>query len=223
MEELDATEKAVQIERRKVYNKASHEAFLRSLEEAAAQRKVEAKSRREAAMADAEQKKIERMLERERNHRFATEVRSVEVSLPAEKRAVVLKERSESASRVRTVLAKDREHCVTQKRHALYDAKEKIARLRAQDKFPVCRNKPEPFDPTESSGLGMLGEMSVAELKEQLELLAEHKKELAEKKREKIQAVRERDRAAYEKIKDLVLGVRKMRSRVSQDYIDHRQ
>ena len=59
-----------------------------------------------------------------------------------------------------------------------------IAKIRALESAPRVRVK--YVDPTETSGIGLLGEMSVAELKERLSILKVQEKEEQQRKRNEI-------------------------------------
>lgn len=95
-------------------------------------------------------------------------------------REVVVKAKEERVKRKKQ-LEKEKEEEMKKK-------KEFIQKIQALEKLAGVRGKrPTEFDPTQSSGLGLLDEMSLVELHERLNLLKLEYKDQEERKRKAIQ------------------------------------
>ncbi|ETK71304.1 hypothetical protein L915_21429 [Phytophthora nicotianae] len=156
--------------------------------EAARQAKLEnrevANEMKEQAKARAEEREKEEneLVKKYRN--LTEEVKRVRDTAPREAEAQVREENARQRDALQEFLAAERE------RKAQEDAKERAARedlirqIRALDR--VHREHVAVFDPTETAKLGLLEEMSLAELRERLRVRHEDQKRWEESRRETI-------------------------------------
>ncbi|RLN51761.1 hypothetical protein BBJ29_008788 [Phytophthora kernoviae] len=145
--------------------------------EVAVEMKEQAKSR--AAEREQEEKEL-----LEKNRQLTDEMKRVRDTAPREAEAQVREENAKQRDALQEFLAAERE------RKAREDAKEQAARedlirqIRALDR--VHREHIAVFDPTETAQLGLLQEMSLAELRERLRVRNEEQKCWEETRREEI-------------------------------------
>ncbi|KAG7399043.1 hypothetical protein PHYBOEH_009821 [Phytophthora boehmeriae] len=145
--------------------------------EVAVEMKEQAKSR--AAEREQEEKEL-----LEKNRQLTDEVKRIRETAPREAEAQVREEHAKQRDALQEFLAAERE------RKAREDAIEQAARedlirqIRALDK--VHREHVAVFDPTETAQLGLLQEMSLAELRERLRVRNEEQKRWEEARREEI-------------------------------------
>ncbi|KAG1703414.1 hypothetical protein DVH05_007362 [Phytophthora capsici] len=142
---------------------------------------LEMKEQARDRAAEREQEENE-LLEKYRN--LTEEVKRVRDTAPREAEAQVREEKARQRDALQEFLAAERE------RKAQEDAKEQAARedlirqIRALDR--VHREHVAVFDPTETAQLGLLQEMSLAELRERLRVRHEEQKRWEESRRETI-------------------------------------
>ncbi|OWZ14989.1 hypothetical protein PHMEG_00011446 [Phytophthora megakarya] len=120
----------------------------------------------------------------EKYRQLTEEVKRVRDTAPREAEALVREENAKQRDALQEFLAAERQ------RKAEQDAKEQAARedlirqIRALDR--VHRERVAVFDPTETAQLGLLQEMSLAELRERLRVRHEEQKRWEESRREEI-------------------------------------
>ncbi|KAG3234155.1 hypothetical protein PI124_g20788 [Phytophthora idaei] len=142
---------------------------------------IEMKEQAQTRAAEREKEENE-LVEKYRN--LTEEVKRVRDTAPREAEAQVREENARQRDALQEFLAAERE------RKAQQDAKERAARedlirqIRALDR--VHRENVAVFDPTETAQLGLLEEMSLAELRERLRVRHEDQKRWEESRRESI-------------------------------------
>ncbi|KAL3664881.1 hypothetical protein V7S43_010059 [Phytophthora oleae] len=142
---------------------------------------LEMKERARDRAAEREQEENELL---EKYRKLTEEVKRVRDTAPREAEAQVREENARQRDALQEFLAVERE------RKAQEDAKEQAARedlirqIRALDR--VHREHVAVFDPTETAQLGLLQEMSLAELRERLRVRYEEQKRWEESRRETI-------------------------------------
>ncbi|KAE9034389.1 hypothetical protein PR003_g9727 [Phytophthora rubi] len=142
---------------------------------------LEMKERARSRAADREQEENELV---GKYRQLTEEVKRVRDTAPREAEAQVREENARQRDALQEFLAAERE------RKAVEDAKEQAARedlirqIRALDR--VHREYVAVFDPTETAQLGLLQEMSLAELRERLRVRHEEQKRWEESRREAI-------------------------------------
>lgn len=153
--------------------------------------KVESEALREAAEAEAASHLASLQA-------LVSEVQEVRNTAPREAEARVLRERIERREKLNAELEEARLKAEEEARIEQARKDDLIRQIRALERVPKQRVK--MFDPTESSGVGLLEEMSLVELKERLELNRQRNEEeederrrtILRKKREKEQDLRNR-------------------------------
>ncbi|XP_065071087.1 cilia- and flagella-associated protein 99-like [Rhopilema esculentum] len=183
MKERDLEEQLAEIERRRLAGKISFEDAIlarQNLIKENKQRVSEIKKETREMMDEYLQEKLKKDNEMrnlvQQIMDDAEKTKEAKIKLKEYKKKIVQEVNKESQALMKAALEEAEEEM--RQKISL------IAKIRAIESVPVMRFK--FVDLTESSGAGLLGEMSVAELKERLSLLKVAEKEEEEKKRQEI-------------------------------------
>ncbi|KFP77733.1 hypothetical protein N310_05120, partial [Acanthisitta chloris] len=179
----DLEEQLAEIECRRLQGKLSHEEAVLARQNVIQENKKKADLLREEK-ADLMHQCAEKRLQEQKEMRELVEqvmeghknVKQVKTELQEHKRQIVQKVCEEREELVRRALKEEEERI--RKRYEL------IQQIRALESLPIIRHK--FVDLTETGGHGLIGEMSIVELRERLALLKEAQKAAEEEKRDQI-------------------------------------
>lgn len=184
---------------------ASHPAHARACTSSERKRQENlelARQMREAAAVELEAQEAAVQAELEEARRRAEALRQEREVAPRQAEARVLEERQRRREELRAEseeLRRQREEREAEEQRVKADL---IRQIRALERVPVVRAK--KFDPTESSGLGLLDEMSIAELRERLAINKKRAEEEEEARREEIvRAKQEKEALVSGKVQQL--------------------
>uniref|UniRef100_K3W5K6 Cilia- and flagella-associated protein 99 n=1 Tax=Globisporangium ultimum (strain ATCC 200006 / CBS 805.95 / DAOM BR144) TaxID=431595 RepID=K3W5K6_GLOUD len=138
----------------------------------------------------------------ERYRQQMSELKRIRESAPRDAESKVKEEKARQREELNEFLAAERERKTAQDAIEQAQREELIRQIRALDR--VHREHVVVFDPTETAQLGLLEEMSLAELKERLQVRKSHQQAWEESRRENIMTDKqEKDAMLLEKVKNL--------------------
>mmetsp|Transcript_8234 Transcript_8234/g.29251 ORF Transcript_8234/g.29251 Transcript_8234/m.29251 type:complete len:639 (-) Transcript_8234:42-1958(-) len=198
MKEKDESKRKAAIERRRLEMVASQKEAVEAAERARAENRVVAQAMKLEKQAYREQLKAEEEAHLEAMSALVEEIREVRLTKPKEAAEKVFRERQAAREQLNEELAaaralKAKEEAAEQERKD-----DLIRQIRALERVP--KQRVTVFDPTQSSGVGLLEEMSLVELKERLEMNvareaeaeSERRAAILQEKREKEAQLRKR-------------------------------
>lgn len=155
------------------------------------------------------------------NQQAAQELAEARDRLPQEAKIRVLKQREEVGKEVRSQLAVMRENLEDEIQQEALIRADRIRQLRAEN--TVHRESIRVFDPTESSGLGFLDEMSYMEMKERLARLKLEQESQEINKRQDIEEQKRQRAEALEARAGNIQRVRAQRTKATQAYYQEKK
>jgi hypothetical protein len=170
-----------------------------------------ARDMKAASAVVAEHLTVEKEAEVASRRRLAEQVRTVEYVLPAQARAAVAAAKHEQHDRVRDESVAAEVAIADARKREAAEKVEVLRQIRALERVPHVQIK--TFDPSAPSGVGMLGEMSLVELRERLALMRRRDDEqVEEKRREILRDKRERE----EMLLARVANIQRMRAQAAE-------
>ena len=201
MREVDEKAKFDAVEARRLAMIEGHIRTVEAVEKNLQERKKAAKEMRERGVREAKELEEEHAEEIRQNRKKVEAVHEV-AHKPAEAMAKVKVENRKAAKELRRI-GKELEKERARKAKIEQERKADIIRqIQALERAP--RKRVVHFDPTESSGMGLLEEMSLVELRERLTMnKAEKEQELIEKKQNIVELHRKREVKMHARIKNI--------------------
>lgn len=202
MEQKDEEERQLTIEQRKLEMKLTDERARIARQKYEEEVRIEVQKEKEEV--EKQLKQVHRQIERlQQEKRERAESMNIELqkALEAAKNRLE-EEKSKNAGQVRRERKKNRLRIAEQAEKELQKKQDLILQIRALENAPEIHVK--QFDPTETSGFGLLSEMSYSELKMRLEIMKQKKeKEEYEKRREILEEKRKRESIIMEKARKI--------------------
>lgn len=181
MKQKDEIQRLEQIQTRKIEMELAREEAVEALQQKVKENQLVAAKLKEESQLKSLQKIEDQKKELEEKKQLVNEVYESRANIVAEKEKVKSKNKQ-----IKEELQKEIQEAIQRRREeeAIEQAKrdELIQQIRELEKQPINRNK--NFDPNTIMGYGLLEEMSLAQLKERLELRKKEAEEEMQKKRE---------------------------------------
>ncbi len=211
-EKIDEEKKLERVEMLRLEMEASHKRAHESKERNLAKKKLITKAMK--AELHHALKKNEKEAEEivKRNRRMAKEIAKVRDTKPQIAVRKIKEENQRKREAIKLDIAdriarKEKEDLIEQERR-----NDLIRQIRAIERVPKLRAK--HFDPTESSGIGLLEEMSLVELRERLRMVHARDEEEVVEKRQKIMRVKQ---ANEKKLKARIENIKRVRKLASKE------
>ncbi|MDR3582278.1 MAG: hypothetical protein P4L67_03315 [Candidatus Pacebacteria bacterium] len=181
MKEKDKIERMQDMQKRKLEMQMAREGAVESCQQKLKENQVlveKVKMQSDVAMKEREEKKVEEL---QRKQNLRSDVLETKDNAAKEKQKVLDKNkqiREEVAKEIAEAMQRKREEQAIEQRRR----DEIILKIRELETKPIERRT--GFDPTETAGHGLIEEMSLAELRERLEMLKKHKADEEERNRQ---------------------------------------
>lgn len=197
MREKDEAARKAAIERRRLEMVASQKEAVEAAERARQENRIVAKAMKLEKAAYQEQLKAEEEAHLEAVSALVEEVREVRESKPREAKAMVFASKVAAREELNEELAAARARKAREDQAEQERKDDLIRQIRALERVP--KQRVTVFDPTQSSGVGLLEEMSLVELKERLEMNVAREAEAEGEKRAAILREKREKEAALRK------------------------
>eukprot|EP00750_Incisomonas_marina_P021669 INCI462.1.p1 GENE.INCI462.1~~INCI462.1.p1 ORF type:complete len:694 (+),score=177.81 INCI462.1:472-2553(+) len=185
MERDDELAKLARVDELREDMKASAQRAADAMEKETQMKRDSAVQHREEATIRAEKLAEELEEERRKKAELAAAVKEVQFEAPKRAAEALLAEKVKKTEEQREELAEKRRLRALEDEAELQIRNDLIRQIRALERAPKNEFYVRTFDPTESSGIGLLNEMSLVELQERLRLNKIHEQEKEEAAREK--------------------------------------
>lgn len=185
MERDDELAKLARVDELREDMKASAQRAAEAMEKETQMKRESAVQHREEATMRAEKLAEELAEERRKKAELAAAVKEVQFEAPKRAAEALLAEKVKKTEEQREELAEKRRLRALEDEAELQIRNDLIRQIRALERAPKNEFYVRTFDPTESSGIGLLNEMSLVELQERLRLNKIHEQEKEEAAREK--------------------------------------
>eukprot|EP01138_Halocafeteria_seosinensis_P006232 gb/GECG01006373.1/.p1 GENE.gb/GECG01006373.1/~~gb/GECG01006373.1/.p1 ORF type:complete len:910 (+),score=221.53 gb/GECG01006373.1/:1-2730(+) len=211
LKEAEEEEQRELIEARKKELEKAAENASKALEQQQEENRRVASAMREERNLGERYRKLEKQAEIESNRAVAEEVKEVRQTAPRAAKEEVVKKNKQRSEAVRREIEEEEEKLKKQREEEQKEREELIRQIRALERVP--KKKYKEFDPTTTSGAGLLDEMSLIEMRERLSLLKAREVEEEEERR---QAIRQEKRQKEESIKEKVNTIKRVRESASK-------
>eukprot|EP00002_Diphylleia_rotans_P033114 TRINITY_DN7011_c0_g1_i12.p1 TRINITY_DN7011_c0_g1~~TRINITY_DN7011_c0_g1_i12.p1 ORF type:complete len:758 (-),score=191.79 TRINITY_DN7011_c0_g1_i12:49-2322(-) len=201
MQTLDDEKRAAEIERRRLEMQLSAEEAIEARRKKEEENRQLAEKMKEQLRLAAERKEIDEKEKMERNKQVVESVQETRDNASKLKKEME-KRNQEEAREVKRIQAELERLKKEEEKEEMLKKEDLIRQIRALENVP--KRTPKVIDPTEVVGHGLLGEMSIAELKDRLAMQKlKYEEEKSSKRQEIIMAKKEKDQELIEKMERL--------------------